>query len=132
MSRKYLSLVFIVTLSHMTLLMTPMSVNGHAEPDARLTAKAKADVAAAGVGREARISVKLRQGKKLKGYISQAGEDSFVITDSKTGSTTSIAYADVAEVQRKNGLSTGKAILIGAGATFGVLFLISAIINGGS
>ena len=132
MSKTYLSLVLIGALSHMMLLMTPMSVNGQGEKDTRLTAIAKADVAAVGIGREARVSVKLRQGKKLKGYISQAGEDSFVVTDSKTGSATSIAYADVAEVQRQKGLSTGKAILIGVGATLGVLFLISAIINGGS
>jgi hypothetical protein len=127
MSKKYLSLVLMVALSHMMLLMTPTSVNGQTEKDTRLTAKAKADVAAFGIGPDARVSVKLREGKKLKGYISQAGEDSFVITDSKTGSTTSIAYADVAEVQRKKGISTGKAILIGVGLTFGVLLLLSTI-----
>jgi len=114
----------------MMLLMASTTVNGQAEKDKRLTAKAKADVAAFGLGPDARVSVKLRQGKKLKGFISQAGEDSFVITDSKTGSTTPIAYADVAEVQRQKGISTGKAILIGVGATFGVLFLISAITYG--
>ncbi len=128
MSKKYLSLVLIGALSHMMLLMTPTSVNGQTEKDTRLTAKA--DVAAFGIGPDARVSVKLREGKKLKGYISQAGEDSFVITDSKTGSTTSIAYAEVAEVKRKKGLSTGKAILIGVGATFGVLLLISTIVYG--
>lgn len=126
MSKKCLSLVLIGALSHMTLLMTPMSVNGQAEKGTRLTIT-KADVAAFGIGREARVSVKLRQGKKLKGYISQAGEDSFVITDSKTGSTNSIAYGDVAEIKRNKGLSTGKAILIGVGATFGVLLLLSTI-----
>lgn len=130
MSKKYLSLVLIGALSHMMLLMTPTSVNGQTEKDTRLTAKAKADVAAFGIGPDALVSVKLREGKKLKGYISQAGEDSFVITDSKTGSTTSIAYAEVAEVKRKKGLSTGKAILIGVGATFGVLLLISTIVYG--
>ena len=87
MSKKYFSLVLIVALSHMMLLMTPTSVYGQAEKDKRLTTKAKADVAAFGIGPDARVSVKLREGKKLNGYISQAGEDSFVITDSKTGST---------------------------------------------
>ncbi len=130
MSRRYLSLVLIGAMSHMMLFMASTTVNGQAEKDKRLTAKAKADVAAFGLGPDARVSVKLRQGKKLKGFISQAGEDSFVITDSKTGSTTPIAYADVAEVQRQKGISTGKAILIGVGATFGVLFLISAITYG--
>jgi hypothetical protein len=130
MSRNYLSFVLIGALSQMMMLMTPTPINGQAEKDRRLTAKAKADVAAFGIGPDARVSVKLREGKKLKGYISQAGEDSFVITDSKTGSTTSIAYAEVAEVQRKKGISTGKAILIGVGATFGVLFLISTITYG--
>lgn len=131
MSKKCLSLVLIGALSHMILLTTPTSANGQAEKDTRLTAKAKADVAAFGIGPDARVSVKLLEGKKLKGYISQAGEDSFVITDSKTGSTTSIAYAEVAEVKRQKGISTGKAIVIGVGATFGVLFFLGFLATRG-
>ncbi len=40
------------------------------------------------------VEVKLRDTAKLKGYISDAGDDSFTVTDSKTGSSETVAYAD--------------------------------------
>lgn len=67
-----------------------------------------------GVGEKARVSVRLLSGTKLKGYISDAGEDTFVITDAKTKQATTVAYRDVEQVKGK-GLSTGAKIGIGAG-----------------
>src|SRR5258708_306779 len=66
--------------------------------------KVKADVAKRGVGEKARVTVKLQDGSKLKGYISQAGADSFALTDSKTGQTTTLAYRDVIQVKKQGGL----------------------------
>ena len=52
--------------------------------DAALTVKVKTDVAARGTGKNKRVEVKKKDGTKLKGYVSQAGEDSFTLIDSKT------------------------------------------------
>ncbi|HEX8919851.1 MAG TPA: hypothetical protein VF766_00140, partial [Pyrinomonadaceae bacterium] len=51
--------------------------------DAQLAEKARTIVAKLGIGKEARVEVKLRDNTKLKGYISLAEEESFTITDSR-------------------------------------------------
>ena len=65
-------------------------------------------------------------GTKMKGYISQAEEDSFTLTDSKTKQSTIIAYGDAAQV-KDSGLSKGAKIAIGVGiasaATLTVLYI---------
>jgi hypothetical protein len=81
--------------------------------------KARAKVQQIGVGSDTRVEVKLRDNTKLKGYISAAGADSFSLTDSKMGTTQTVAYTDVAEVRKQGGgLSTRTLIILGAvGAT---------------
>ncbi|HXI22592.1 MAG TPA: hypothetical protein VNG71_01875 [Pyrinomonadaceae bacterium] len=73
--------------------------------------KIKIKVAKMGTGEKAKAKVKLRSGEKLKGYISSAGENDFVLTDKKSGKATTIAYADVDEV-KKPGLSQGAKIAL--------------------
>ncbi len=87
----------------------------------------KANVAAIGVG--ARVSIKLRDKKKLTGYVSQIGEADVVITIAKEGTQQAIAYTDITEVKIKNEkrISTAGKFLI----VFGVLALIGGIANGG-
>ena len=67
----------------------------------------------------------------MKGFISQTGEDSFDLTDSKTKQTTAIAYRDVAQV-KKPGLSTGAKVLIGVGIGVAVSAVVIGIAVGGA
>jgi hypothetical protein len=60
----------------------------------------------------------------MKGFISQAGEDSFTLTDSKTKQTSTLAYSDVARV-KGTGLSTTSKVLIGVGV--GVAVTLGAL-----
>src|SRR5262245_66180914 len=62
--------------------------------DLKRTSQVKAGIAKLGLGEDARVAVKLRNKKLLGGYISQAGEETFVLTDLKTGESTTIQYAD--------------------------------------
>jgi flagellar basal body-associated protein FliL len=73
--------------------------------------KIKLKVAKMGTGEKAKAKIKLRSGEKLKGYISSAGENDFVLTDKKSGKATTIAYADVDEI-KKPGLSQGTKIAL--------------------
>ena len=88
--------------------------------------KIKARIAKRGVGEKARVEIKLRNGKTIKGYISSAGPDDFRVTDRKTGQTTTVAYADVAEV-RKPGLSNLTKIAIFAGIGVAIVITIGVI-----
>lgn len=77
---------------------------------------ARAGVERLGVGQQARTEITLRDKKKLKGYVSAAGADSFTITDQKTGDSQTIAYADVLTVKRPHSGIKARTWIIIAGA----------------
>ena len=84
------------------------------EKEIRFAEKVKAGISKLGTGAEARIEVKLRDKTKLKGYVSEAGADSFVVVDEKTGATSTVNYAQVKQVKGHN-LSTAAEIALGVG-----------------
>ncbi len=89
----------------------------------------KAGIVQLGVGEESYVTVKLRDKTKLAGYISEAREESFVVTDLRTSEATTVAYADVKKVKGHN-LSTGAKIAIGAGISVGVVMLVVIALAG--
>lgn len=84
------------------------------EKETRFAEKVKAGINKLGTGADARIEVKLRDKTKLKGYVSEAGADSFVVVDEKTRATATVAYSQVKQVKGNN-LSTAAKIAIGVG-----------------
>jgi hypothetical protein len=98
------------------------------EKESRRIEKVKAGIAKLGVGRDARIDIKLKDKTKLSGYLSQVNDDSFVVNDLKTGSPTMVAYPEVAQVRGHN-LSTGVKIAIGVGIAIlliGIIILVAS------
>ena len=89
--------------------------------------KIKMKVAKMGTGEKAKAKIKLRSGEKLKGYISSAGENDFMITDKKTGQAKTIAYSDVDEI-KKPGLSQGMKIALIVGIAVVATAAILAIL----
>lgn len=71
-----------------------------------------------------RASIKLTNGTKLKGFVSQPTEDSFTLTDVKTKQKTSVLYADVAQVSGGFPNSAKIGILAGVGAAGVILSAI--------
>ena len=76
-----------------------------------------------GVGIDARIKVKLKDKTKLEGYIKEAGNEHFVITDARTGADTAVAYPQVSTAQGQN-LSKGAKIAIGVGIAAAIVIVI--------
>ncbi len=105
--------------------MTPALANSKAKEIPPVD-KIKASVLKRGVGEKSRVKVKRQDGTTLKGFISQAGEDSFVLTDSKTRQTTTLAYQDVTQVKGP-GLSKGKKIAIGVGVGAAVAAVVIGV-----
>lgn len=103
---------------------------------AQQAAEARAKVLRIGVGSKSRVEVKLRDDSKVKGYVSASSDDSFTVTDSKTGASRTIAYADVAKVNKSGGSSMRKRILIGAvvaaGVIAGIIVARAALCDGGA
>ena len=97
------------------------SVQAKAEKEVDPAEKARISVAGMGVGKEAKVEVKLRDNTKLKGYVSGVEEDSFTVTD-KTGTPRSVAYTDVAKVSKQgNGWSTRTKAIVGAAVAAGAI-----------
>ena len=104
--------------------------------DTQASEKIRARVQKIGVGPNARVEVKLRDNTQLKGYISAAEQDSFTVTDSKTGSTRTVSYADASGVKKLGGgLSAKSWIILGAavvGAVVTWIIVKPALCDGGA
>jgi hypothetical protein len=89
-----------------------------------------------GVGSNTRVDVKLLDGTKLKGYLSAKDQDSFTITDSKTGANSVVRYSEVSEVKKSGGgFSTKSWIILGsvvAGAVVTWIIVKPAFCDGGA
>ena len=124
--RKLLSIVLIGLLVSMASGGQTLAQSS-GKDEAKGVEKIKAKIAKLGVGEKARAQIKLRNGQKIKGYVSSAGQDDFAFTERTSGKTTTVGYADVVEV-RKPGLSRGAKIAIGVGIGVGVLAIFAAIV----
>jgi hypothetical protein len=98
------------------------------EKTARFAEKVKHGISKLGTGAEARIEVKLRDKTKLKGYVSEAGEDSFVIVDEKTGAAHTVTYPQVKQVKGNN-LSTAAEIAIGVGVVLLPIVIVVLLVS---
>jgi len=87
--------------------------------------KAKAEVVSRLNKKETRVKVKLRNGSEVKGRITQTSENSFTLTDEKTGNHSDIVYADVLNVEGR-GMSKTKKTLIAIGIGAGVVAAMAA------
>lgn len=124
MTRLFLTLSLPVLLA-----LAPLGPAAHAQQqtgDTNEAAKVKSEVTRRTNDKKERVKVKLRNGSELKGRITQASENSFTLTDEKTGTKTDIGYSDVAKLDGR-GMSRGKKIGIIAGVTVAALVVIAII-----
>ncbi len=87
--------------------------------------RAKAEVVDRLNKKETRVKVKLRSGSEVKGRITQTGDNSFTLTDEKTGSRSDIAYTDVLNVEGR-GMSKKKKAFIAVGVGVAVFAALVA------
>ena len=131
MLKKWLSLLLAGLLFQTTCVAATASARARGDEDAKLAQKVKASVYELGTGPEARIKVKLRDKTTLEGYVDSIAQDSFVVADPKTGTTTTVAYSEVKQVKGSN-FSTGAKIGIGAAIAAGIAVIIVLATRGGS
>lgn len=124
MKRRFLTVLLAVLLAH-----TPLLARTQANTDAQLLDKVRSKIARLGVGEKAKATLRLKDGTKVKGYVSQVRETDVVIRDRKTDQPTPVLLTDIAKVDDNRGHGTAKKIgigvAIGAGA---VLIVIAAMI----
>lgn len=111
------------------LSLTTLARAGRARLQSREAAspeKIKAEIARRGTGRNLPVRIKLHNGQQLLGRIVQAGDNTFTLTDEKTGKSTNVAYNEVRSVSARN-LSKGKKVGIIASLAVGVVVLIGVL-----
>ena len=80
-----------------------------------------------GMGHKAKVTVRMKDGTKVKGFVTQAGANDFTVSDKNTGQPTLILYNDVLKVEDNRGHSTLRNVLIGVGVGAGALLAILVI-----
>ena len=93
--------------------------NSNSEKDAALTQKVKAGIVKLGVGQSSRVSLTLKDKTKVAGYISEIGDDSFVVANLESGGRTTVAYPEVVQVKGNN-LTTRTKVIIGVAIAVGI------------
>jgi hypothetical protein len=125
MFKKCLSLMLVGSLTCTLIGGGAVAAQSQANQQTQLAEKMKAAILQRSIGKKARVTVKLRDNTKVAGYISKAGEDSFAVTNAKTGVATTIAYNEIIQV-KNNGLSRGGKIAVGMGIVWIVLAIIGS------
>jgi hypothetical protein len=128
MFKKILSFALIVLLLNIG-VSSAYAVGSKEEKEARFAEKVKAGIAKLGTGTEARVEVKLKNKTKLKGYVSEAGADSFTIVDEKTGAATEVPYSNAKQVKGNN-LSKNVVLTLVLVGIFAVLLTFVALASG--
>ena len=123
MIKKFVSILLAVLLLNAG--MGTVYAKTNTEKEARYAEKVKQAIAKLGTGETALVKIKLRDKTKLEGFIRTIGDDSFGVTDIKTGVATTVAYPQVKQVKGNN-LSTGAKIAIGVGIAVAILVVIIA------
>lgn len=125
-----------IVLLGIALALTPVALQAQTARQLQATEKARVAILKLGTGRTSRVEVKLNDQTKVKGFISEASQDTFTITDLQTGATQRLAYVDVAEVKKPGGgISNRTWFIIGGAAAAAVVVGIivkPAVCDGGA
>lgn len=120
--------LLMLTLASLLTAATPVHVSAQSTVHQSHVEKIKAKVMKIGVGR-ARVSVKLRNHMKPKGYIGQIGENGFSLVDPKSGTVTPVPYDEVLEVKNINRSELLRLGIV-TGTVFGLMLLIAFAARG--
>ncbi|MGI8495433.1 MAG: hypothetical protein ACR2L1_09000 [Pyrinomonadaceae bacterium] len=126
MLKKYLTLFLAILIINLS-LGASVFAGTKGEKEAEFAAKVKANITKLGTGKDAKVEVKLKDGTKLKGYISEIKENSFVVVDDKTGNASEVPYPNAKQVKGNN-LSTGVKIVIGIGIILAVIIVLGYVL----
>lgn len=130
MKRKYL-VVALVALLLQSFNAVPAAVAAQKTQlvnDAELLEQVKVKVARLGVGERARVTVRFKDGVKLKGYIAQVKDTEFVVRDRKTDAPSVVLYRDVARIESNRGHSTARNVALGTAIGVGSVLTVLGIL----
>ena len=125
MRRKLLALTLSGLLTQ--LAAGPVGAQTRGAGEAGRVEQVRAKIGKLGTGESARVRVTLRDRKRVKGYIREAGTEDFVVVDPRTGVVTTIPYSQVKKVNPRE-LSRAANIALGLGIGMGIGILFGHIV----
>ena len=128
MFKNLLSVVLGVLLLGMT-TPVPASAQSPTEREPQQADIIKAKVTRLGMGRQARVEVKLKDNTRLKGYIGQITEDGFALVDPRHGTVTPVPYAQVQQIKNTN-RSGWYALLLVPAVVGGLMAVVALSLRG--
>lgn len=121
MKRQLSSLLAIsLLLGSLPIAASPAVIAG-TENEAKFVEKVKTNIAKLGTG--AKVQIKLKDGTKLKGYVSEVKDSGFLLTSDDTGMSKEILYPQVKQAKGNNS-KTSQRILVVA-SVVGLLILLA-------
>ncbi len=129
MIKRALLLFLALCVSLSSVMLSGVSTAAQEPVDAKHVEQIKREAAAIGDG--GRVSLKLRDNRKVTGHLNYVGEDFLQITDDKSKASEKVPYADLVQIERrkeKSRLSTKTKVALGV---IGGLFVMGMIANGG-
>ncbi|HEX8494043.1 MAG TPA: hypothetical protein VF658_14450 [Pyrinomonadaceae bacterium] len=127
MHKKYLSVLLALLVANV-LIGAPTLAGPRLKTQAQTVEQIKIKVAKLGVGEKARATVQLKDGTKIKGYITEARDGEFVIRDRQTNEPRTVSYRDVVKIEKSGGHSTARNIAIGVAVGVGAVLAVLGII----
>jgi preprotein translocase subunit SecF len=121
-------LLFLVGAVLLSGTVSPPVLAGQSNSQAPTVEAVKSKIARQGIGAKAKVTIRLKNGTKVKGYVAQAEENDFVIRDRKTDAPTTIRYEDVLKVEENRGHSTARNIAIGVAVGVGAVLAVIGIL----
>ena len=101
----------------------PVQAQTRGAGEARRVEQVRAKIGGLGTGETARVRVTLRDRRKVRGYVREAGAEDFVVVEPRTGVVTTIPYSQVKKVNpRELPRAANIAIGLGIGMGIGILF----------
>ena len=65
----------------------------------KFAGEVKLEITRPGTGTDAKVKIKLKNGKKIKGYIVETEDNQFVVMNSKTGEAVPVKYPQVKQAK---------------------------------
>ncbi len=119
MLKKLMSVALVTAICASSILVSAAVPSNDDEKQAE---KTRVEIRKLGTGPDAQVELELRDKTKVKGYVSEANENDFVVVDPNTKTSTTVAYPQVRKAKGNN-LSGGVKIALTLAVVAVVTFL---------
>ena len=119
MLKKLMSIALVTAICASSMLVSAAVTS---KDDEKQAEKMRVEIRKLGTGPDAQVELELRDKTKVKGYISEANDNDFVVVDPNTKTSTTVAYPQVRKAKGNN-LSGGVKIALTLAVVAAVTFL---------